>query len=280
MAGVYKKKRKITRLSHFEAIVERIRNGGNIMMLFCTVDMGFTSTFTVPFSFFDLQTLQSLCPDYKILTKENTDFYKSWEKENKKNGIAKSAFSIKHGCNFTSRVTTELHRLEKQQEQTIEKNLKAFIEKYKNDIYKAQCEAIKKSNELSDKKIKEKYDKLKAEWENKPEIKQLVKGFDIAISTLNTSDREEKLDYINKCLRLGYKVKCATASTVFLTWEKEEKPCCDDIYKEFPYSTKTSLSQQYYVEHERIHGVVIPHYLKLIGYEYPKYKYESIATLF
>lgn len=246
------------------------------MLLNLTKKMGFDRDYILSENHFDLESLQSIYPEYKVLKKEDTDFYKEWEKENEKTGITKNAFAKKHDCNFTSKVTAELHKLERIQQKEIESNLEAFIEIYKDEIFHAQSEAIRKSNILSVEKTKEEYLVRKEKWENDEDIKQVINGCDFAISTL---EKERDLDLINKFLRIGYKVKCSSASTVFLTWEKEELPEKDNIYKEFPFDSEIP-TRQYYVNPERINGIIIPCSTRLAGYIYPSFQFEHRTEYF
>lgn len=244
------------------------------MMLELTKEMGFDGHYGMSVNYFDLDSLKTLYPEFKNLTREDTEFYKLWLSQNELTGISKNAFAKNLGYNFTSKCTQELNALEREQKKIIEEKLKIFVAEHKDEIYKAQCKAIEKSNELSEKKYQQAYSEEVNKWKSNPEINQILCGLDIAVSTL---ERDRDLDFINKCLRVGYKVNCASASTVFLKWELEELPNTDDVYREFPFESKV-LCRQWYVDPERIAGVVIPHNCKLKDYVYPEYKYQKIRA--
>lgn len=73
-------------------------------------------------------------------------------------------------------------------------------------------------------------------------------------------------------LTLGYSVKCASASMVFLTWEREEKPSLAELEKIFPFEyeepQKRIFPKRFMTE--RVSGVMIDSDYHLLGYEYPK----------
>lgn len=229
----------------------------------------------------DDESIKALYPEFLL----NADYqklsptYLKWKKENEETGITQNDFREKYGLNknsynFHAICKKEADSLCKKQYEELQRRFDAFVKEHKDEIYKAQIEAIKAS-EKANKKAEE-------EWEKEKELKrknarleyewgliQYRNGSDIALSTLKENNN---LDLINQLLSLGYSVKCASASMVFLTWEHEENPSIAELEKIFPFEYEEPRGRRFSsrVMTERVCGVVIDSCYHLLGYEYPK----------
>jgi hypothetical protein len=202
-----------------------------------------------------------------------------WKKENEETGITQNDFKEKYGLNknsytFHTICLKEAESICKKQYEELQRRFDAFVKEHKDEIYKAQIEAIK-AGEKANKKAKEEWKKEKelkrknARFEYERSLIQYRNGSDIALSTLKENDN---LDLINQLLTLGYSVKCASASMVFLTWEQEKKPFMAELEKIFPFEYEEPR-ERIFTKHfltERVCGVVIDSDYHLSGYEYPK----------
>jgi len=232
----------------------------------------------------DDESIKALYPEFLL----NADYqklsptYLKWKKENEETGITQNDFREKYGLNknsynFHAICKREADSLCEKQYEELQRRFDAFVKGHKNEIYKAQIEAIKAS-EKANKKAEE-------EWEKEKELKrknarleyewgliQYRNGSDIALSTLKENNN---LDLINQLLSLGYSVKCASASMVFLTWEHEENPSIAELEKIFPFKYEEPIKRRLFptrVMAERVCGVMIDSDYHLLGYEYPKDK--------
>lgn len=228
----------------------------------------------------DDESIKALYPEFLL----NADYqklsptYLKWKKENEETGITQHDFLNKYELGkqgtFYSFCKKEAESLCKKQYEELQRRFDAFVKEHKDEIYKAQIEAIKAS-EKANKKAEE-------EWEKEKELKrknarleyewgliQYRNGSDIALSTLKENNN---LDLINQLLSLGYSVKCASASMVFLTWEHEENPSIAELEKIFPFEYEEPRGRRFSsrVMTERVCGVVIDSCYHLLGYEYPK----------
>lgn len=229
----------------------------------------------------DDESIKALYPEFLL----NMDYknisptYLKWKKENEETGITQNDFKEKYGLNKNS---YNFHAIcQKEAESFCEKRYKelqrrfdAFIKEHKDEIYKAQIEAIKAS-EKANKKAEEEWEKEKelkrknARFEYEQGLIQYRNGSDIALSTLKENNN---LDLINQLLTLGYSVKCASASMVFLTWEHEENPSMAELEKIFPFEYEEPRRRIFtnHFQTERVCGVMIDSDYHLLGYEYPK----------
>jgi hypothetical protein len=229
----------------------------------------------------DDKSIKALYPEFFL----NTDYqklsptYLKWKKENEETGITQLHFIFKYGfgtqSNFYQICKKEAEKICKKQYEELQRRFDAFVKEHKDEIYKAQIEAIKAS-ENENKKRKEEMEKeneLKrknARFEYERGLIQYRNGSDIALSTLK---EKNNLDLINQLLILGYSVKCASASIVFLTWEHKEKPSMTELEKIFPFEYEEPDVRRFFsirCTTEPVCGVVIDSCYHLLGYEYPK----------
>lgn len=226
------------------------------------------------------ESINALYPEFSL----NTDYqkisptYLKWKKENEETGITQHDFWNKYELgkqgNFYSFCKKEADSLCEKQYEELQRRFDAFVKEHKDEIYKAQIEAIKEGERATRKK--------KEEWEKEKELKrktarleyeqgliQYRNGSDIALSTLKENNN---LELINQLLTLGYSVKCASASMVFLTWEREENPSIAELEKIFPFEYEEPKIGVYACRYltEPVCGVVIDSDYHLLGYEYPK----------
>ena len=243
----------------------------------------------------DDASIKALYPEFIL----NTDYqklsptYLKWKNENEERRITQRNFRIKYGLgtNFYQICKKEADSFCEKQYEELQRRFDAFVKEHKDEIYKAQIEAIKAS-ENENKKRKEEMEKenkkRKEKWEKENELKrknarfeyergliQYRNGSDIALSTLK---EKNNLDLINQLLILGYSVKCASASMVFLTWEHKENPSMTELEKIFPFEYEEPDVEEpdergFFLiryETEPVCGVVIDSCYHLLGYEYPK----------
>ena len=229
----------------------------------------------------DDKSIKALYPEFML----NADYqklsptYLKWKKENEETGITQRNFSGKYGLgtksNLYSICQKEVEQICKKQNEELQRRFDAFVKEHKDEIYKAQIEAIKAS-EKENKKRKEEMEKeneLKrknARFEYERGLIQYRNGSDIALSTLK---EKNNLDLINQLLILGYSVKCASASMVFLTWEHKEKPSMTELEKIFPFEYEEPDVRRFFSIRcitEPVCGVTIDSCYHLLGYEYPK----------
>ena len=243
----------------------------------------------------DDKSIKALYPEFIL----NADYQKlspthlKWKKENEETGITQRNFRIKYGLgtNFYQICKKEADSFCEKQYEELQRRFDAFVKEHKDEIYKAQIEAIKAS-ENENKKRKEEMEKenkkRKEKWEKENELKrknarfeyergliQYRNGSDIALSTLK---EKNNLDLINQLLILGYSVKCASASMVFLTWEHKENPSMTELEKIFPFEYEEPDVEEPDVRGffsircttEPVCGVIIDSCYHLLGYEYPK----------
>lgn len=228
----------------------------------------------------DDESIRALYPEFLLTTdyKNISPTYLKWKKENEETGITQRDFLEKYGLgkysNFFSICQKEADSLCKKQYEELQRRFDAFVKEHKDEIYKAQIEAIKAS-ENANKKVVEEWEKEKelkrknARFEYEQWLIQYRNGSDVALSTLKENDN---LDLINQLLTLGYSVKCASASMVFLTWEHEEKTSMAELEKIFPFEYEEPR-ERIFTKHfltERVCGVMIDSDYHLLGYEYPK----------
>lgn len=229
----------------------------------------------------DDKSIKALYPEFML----NADIqklsptYLKWKKENEETGITQNDFKEKYGLgkysNFYQICKKEVEPICKKQYEELQRRFDAFVKEHKDEIYNAQIEAIKAS-EKENKKRKEEMEKeneLKrknARFEYERGLIQYRNGSDIALSTLK---EKNNLDLINQLLILGYSVKCASASMVFLTWEHKEKPSMTGLEKIFPFEYEEPDGRGFFsirCNTEPVCGVVIDSCYHLLGYEYPK----------
>ena len=229
----------------------------------------------------DDKSIKALYPEFML----NADYqklsptYLKYKKENEETGITQRNFSGKYGLgtqsNFYAICKKEAESICKKQYEELQRRFDAFVKEHKDEIYKAQIKAIKAS-ENENKKRKEKMKKeneLKrknARFEYERGLIQYRNGSDIALSTLKENNN---LDLINQLLTLGYSVKCASASMVFLTWEHKENPSMTELEKIFPFEYEEPDGRGFFsirYNTEPVCGVVIDSCYHLLGYEYPK----------
>lgn len=232
----------------------------------------------------DDASIKALYPEFIL----NTDYqklsptYLKWKNENEERRITQRNFRIKYGLgtNFYQICKKEADSFCEKQYEELQRRFDAFVKEHKDEIYKAQIEAIKAS-ENENKKRKEEMEKeneLKrknARFEYERGLIQYRNGSDIALSTLK---EKNNLDLINQLLILGYSVKCASASMVFLTWEHKENPSMTELEKIFPFEyeepdVEVPDERGFFLiryETEPVCGVVIDSCYHLLGYEYPK----------
>lgn len=228
----------------------------------------------------DDESIKALYPEFSLATdyKEISPTYLKWKKENEETGITQSDFLKKYEMgiysNFYAICQKEVKSLCGKQYEKLQGRFDAFVKEHKNEIYKAQVKAIKEGERATRKK--------KEEWEKEKELKrknarfeyeqgliQYRNGSDIALSTLKENDN---LELINQLLTLGYSVKCASASMVFLTWKREENPSMAELEKIFPFEYEEPKIGVYACQYltEPVCGVVIDSDYHLLGYEYPE----------
>ena len=65
------------------------------MRLELTKEMGFDGYYEMYVNYFDLDSLKTLYPEFKNLTREDTEFYKLWLSQNELTGVSKNAFAKK-----------------------------------------------------------------------------------------------------------------------------------------------------------------------------------------
>lgn len=228
----------------------------------------------------DDKSIKALYPEFIL----NADYqklsptYLKWKKENEETEITQRDFLNKYGLGkqgpFYSLCKKEAELLCKKQYEELQRRFDAFVKEHKDEIYKAQVKAIKEGERATRKK--------KEEWEKEKELKrknarfeyeqgliQYRNGSDIALSTLKENDN---LELINQLLTLGYSVKCASASMVFLTWKREENPSMAELEKIFPFEYEEPKIGVYACQYltEPVCGVVIDSDYHLLGYEYPE----------
>lgn len=228
----------------------------------------------------DDESIKALYPEFLLETEYQniSPTYLKWKKENEETGITQSAFSEKYGLSLNSpfyyKCKKEAESLCKKQYEELQRRFDAFVKEHKDEIYRAQIKAIKASEkankEADEEREKEKEQKRKiARFEYEGSLIQYRNGSDIALSTLKENNN---LDLINQLLSLGYSVKCASASMVFLTWEHEENPSIAELEKIFPFEYEEPRRRRFSsrVMTEPVCGVVIDSDYHLLGYEYPK----------
>ena len=228
----------------------------------------------------DDESIKALYPEFPLNMdyREISPTYLKWKKENEETGITQHDFRDKYGLgnqgSFYSRCQKETYPIFEKAGDELQRRFDAFVKEHKDEIYKAQIEAIKAS-EKANKKAEEEWEKEKelkrenARFEYERGLIQYRNGSDIALSTLKENDN---LDLINQLLTLGYSVKCASASMVFLTWEQEEKPFMAELEKIFPFEYEEPR-ERIFTKHfltERVCGVMINSEYDFLGYEYPK----------
>lgn len=217
----------------------------------------------------DNESINALYPEFSLNTdyKKISPTYLKWKKENEETGITQHDFFNKYELgkhdNFYSFCKREAESLCKKQYEELQRRFDAFVKEHKDEIYKAQIEAIKASEKAKELKRKN------ARFEYEQGLIQYRNGSDIALSTLK---EDNNLDLINQLLTLGYSVKCANASMVFLTWENEEKPSMAELEEIFPFKQVVPRERRFtkHIMTERVCGVVIDSDYHLLGYEYPK----------
>lgn len=230
----------------------------------------------------DDKSIKALYPEFMLNTnyQKISPTYLKWKKENEETGITQNDFREKYGLNknrytFHAICQKEAEPLCKKQYDELQRRFDAFVKEHKDEIYKAQIEAIKAS-ENKNKKRKEELEKEKelkrknARFEYERGLIQYRNGSDIALSTLK---EKNNLDLINQLLILGYSVKCASASMVFLTWEHKEKPSMTELEKIFPFEYEEPDGRGFFsirCTTEPVCGVIIDSCYHLLGYEYPK----------
>ena len=228
----------------------------------------------------DDKSIKALYPEFML----NADYqklsptYLKWKKENEETEITQKDFRRKYELgrsNFYTICQKEVESICKKQYEELQRRFDAFVKEHKDEIYKAQIKAIKAS-ENENKKRKEKMKKeneLKRKntrFEYERGLIQYRNGSDIALSTLKENNN---LDLINQLLTLGYSVKCASASMVFLTWEHKENPSMTELEKIFPFEYEEPDGRGFFsirYNTEPVCGVVIDSCYHLLGYEYPK----------
>lgn len=234
----------------------------------------------------DDDSCRALCKDYiPYLDRSHTPTYRKWLAEREETGITQARFAQKHGINFGSQVRNEIEAARIENENRLQAAFDEFVHWHKDEIYKAQCDAILMMNKQDDEQdAKNKRDEelansaARQKWQDS--IRQYLDGQEVAMNT-GYKGAEGK---INRLLAIGYKVKCASGNMVFLYYDGGEKPCAEDIESIFPFKFEykpKNLSRLYgIVLPKRICGVQIPHDLHLKGYEYPEYKHRcSVLTM-
>lgn len=254
----------------------------------------------------DDESLKALYPEFLLETEYQkiSPTYLKWKKENEETGIRQHDFLKKYGLKkisykFAVICKKEAETLCKKQYEELQRRFDAFVKEHKDEIYKAQIEAIKASEkaQIEENKAIEKANKEAVEkWEKEKELKrknarldyeqsliQYRNGCDIALSTLKENDN---LNLINQLLNMGYSVKCASASMVFLTWEREENPSMSELEKIFPFKYEVpwevsfSPARPYVTRHfktEPVCGVVIDSDYHLLGYDYPNINSDQLV---
>lgn len=233
----------------------------------------------------DDESIKALYPEFLL----NADYqkisptYLKWKKENEETGITQHDFVNKYEMRsrFYFTCKREAESLCKKQYEELQRRFDAFVKEHKDEIYKAQIEAIKEGERATRKK--------KEEWEKEKELKrknarleyeqgliQYRNGSDIALSTLKENNN---LELINQLLTLGYSVKCASASMVFLTWEREENPSIAELEKIFPFEYEEPKIGVYACRYltEPVCGVVIDSDYHLLGYDYPNISSDKLV---
>lgn len=257
------------------------------------------------------ESIKALYPEFLLDTdyRNLSPTYLKWKKENEETGITQREFREKYRLgnqgSFYLLCNKEAESLCKKQYDELQRRFDAFVKEHKDEIYKAQIEAIEAS-EKKTKKAKEEWEKetkkAKEEREKEKELKrknarfeyergltQYRNGSDIALSTL---EENNNLDLINQLLSLGYSVKCASASMVFLTWGHEEKPSMAELEKIFPFEYEENpfeadakkstyfVPASFYPIHcmtEPVCGVVIDSDYHLLGYDYPNINSDTVV---
>lgn len=233
----------------------------------------------------DDESKRRLYPEYKFhCGRQFTPTYQRWKKENCETNMTQKEFSEKENIDFNKCVTAELYSLRKENEDNLQSAFDSFVKSHKDEIFKAQCYAIKKLV-AEKKKFHEAVEQKKNEQKNNAwreyceSIRQYVDGKDVAVSTLKN---DNNLSFINNLLKVGYKVRCASAGMVFLYFDGEKKPIVKQIEHFIPFEYKPkeirmaipyslSISNQII----EIDGVKMRGAWRLLGYEYPDYYNEQ-----
>lgn len=238
----------------------------------------------------DNESIKALYPEFSL----NTDYqkisptYLKWKKENEETGITQHDFFNKYELgkqgNFYSFCKKEADSLCKKQYEELQRRFDAFVKEHKDEIYRAQIKAIKAS-EKANKKADEEWEKEReqkrkiARFEYEKSLIQYRNGSDIALSTLKENNN---LNIINQLLNMGYSVKCASASMVFLTWEYEKNPSMSELEKIFPFEYEEPRKDRRFkftmhCKTEPVCGVVIDSDYHLLGYDYPNINSDQLV---
>lgn len=245
------------------------------------------------FSRLDDESIKAVMPefDFNVGCKEASETWKKWKKENETTGITQTEFSKKYNIvNLQGVFKSECLRKSSDQEKELQKRMNVFISENKEEIYNAQVAAINLTNQATkeyNKKRKEQKEQQEEEHFNKYKetVSQYLEGHDLAISTLAKDDTK---DFINLLLKNGYKVRCASASLVFLYYDAEEKLTLEQVQKIVPYEPLYNGYDRYTTHYkysptylmEPVKGVRIPVEAHFIDKEYPRYEleYEPATT--
>lgn len=222
----------------------------------------------------DEESVKALYPEYEFnWGYRNSNTYNEWKSEHEKSGITQKQFLSEKGWTqgmFRSKVASEVSFFHGKQEQELQERFDSFVAENKEEIYKAQCDAIKDSNAKYKKQKEEIQIEARKGYEER--VRQYLDGNDLAVSTLQ---KDDNVDFLNKLLRIGYKVRCSSASIVFLYFDGAKKPTVEQMEKIIPFEQedKSYKKPRFYPAiyiTARIKGVSIPFHYHLSGYEYPK----------
>lgn len=239
----------------------------------------------------DDESIKALYPEFLLETEYQkiSPTYLKWKKENEENGIIQADFCKKYGLEYRYFYLTckkEAESLCKKQYEELQRRFDAFVKEHKDEIYRVQIEAIKASEkankEADEEQEKERELKRKnARFDYEQSLIQYRNGRDIALSTLKENNN---LNLINQLLNLGYSVKCASASMVFLNWEREENPSMFELEKIFPFEYEEPLidrrgkiTMHMHCKTKPVCGVVIDSDYHLLGYDYPNISSDQLV---
>ena len=168
---------------------------------------------------------------------------------------------------FNSAVQRELKEVDKKRDDELKRRFNIFIKEHREEIYKSQVKAIEQTEIETKKLVAEKEQEQRKKWEE--ENAQYLNGCNVAISTLK---KEDNIDLINTLFKLGYVVKNASASMVFLELPQGKQITQEMLEQYFPFKFDNDYGRyvKRHISPDRVCGVLVPQEWHLEGFEYPE----------
>ena len=216
----------------------------------------------------DDKSIKVLYPEYFSFTKDNSSpTYIKYIESN----LSQKEFAKQYGYEtvnkFNSAVQRELKEVDKKRDDELKRRFNIFIKEHREEIYKAQVKAIEQTEIETKKLVAEKEQEQRKKWEE--ENAQYLNGCNVAISTLK---KEDNIDLINTLFKLGYVVKNASASMVFLELPQGKQITQEMLEQYFPFKFDNDYGRCFkrHVSPDRVCGVLVPQEWHLEGFEYPE----------